>query len=297
MTKFSPDYFRYFVPSPEAQLWGVEITACGWSAIPAGVRYPAPGHPEDHHFDWERGRVLEALQVVLVSRGRGELEIGRGKRIAIGPGTAFALAPGRWHRYRPDRETGWVESWIEVRGSLVDGLLRRGEFDGERAIRRGGAMSHLETSVEAVHKLARAAEPGFSPIIAAGAFEVLARWAESPADPRAEPPLQRAVQAAERELTARYEENLSIEELAARLGVGYSHFRRAFKEHTGFAPWQYVIHLRLTRARRLLTGTGMTLEAIAQQLGFSSAFHLSSAFKKAYGESPDPWRRRMWEEG
>jgi transcriptional regulator GlxA family with amidase domain len=57
------------------------------------------------------------------------------------------------------------------------------------------------------------------------------------------------------------------------------------------APRQYLMRLRLERAQRLIGTTPFTLEAIAEQLGFSSAFHLSAAFKKRFGVPPAVWRR------
>ena len=105
--------------------------------------------------------------------------------------------------------------------------------------------------------------------------------------------IQRAVHRAERYLNDHYREAIQIEALAAQLGVAYSHFRRAFRAHTGFSPWRYVIHLRLTRARALMASSNATLEDIATQTGFSSGFHLSSTFKQAYGLAPDPWRKAL----
>lgn len=287
------DYFRYFTSSPEARVWGVEMTACGRTVIAPGAPYPPSGHPVGHHFDWRGGRVLEALQVVWIRDGGGVVELGRGRRVEVAGGTVFAVPPGCWHRYRPAGESGWTESWLEVRGPLVERLLERGEFALERCFRRGVEVPGMEMAVEAVHARARLAGPGFSPLLAALAMGVLAQWVGGEVE--AATPLHRAVLAAERELAAGFAGEIDLEGLARSRGVAYSHFRRAFKAHTGFAPWQYVIHLRLGHARRLLAGTSMGLDEIAGRLGFSSAFHLSAAFKKAFGIAPDPWRRRLRE--
>lgn len=237
--------------------------------------------------------MLEALQVVLITRGRGWLETRALGRKRIEAGTAFVLVPKIWHRYRPDLEVGWEESWIEVQGPVVNKLLRNGGFLPAAAIRPVGAAAGIETALEAVHALARRAGPGFDPALAAGAFGVLAAWEKSRQVPAVRSRMLRALTEAERHFAEHLDEPVNVEALARRLGVAYSHFRRAFKAHTGFAPWQYVLQLRLSQVRRLLVSSEMTLDDAAARLGFSSAFHLSAAFKQAYGIAPDRWRRQF----
>ena len=69
-------------------------------------------------------------------------------------------------------------------------------------------------------------------------------------------------------------------------------FRRIFRKQTGISPWQYLLRSRLAHARRLLDSSDETLASIAETVGFGSAFHFSSSFKKAYGVSPDNWRKK-----
>jgi AraC-like DNA-binding protein len=235
--------------------------------------------------------MIEALQVVLVEEGRGQLELRRGRPITIPEGTAFVLLPGAWHRYRPEPSCGWTESWIEVQGALVQRLVARGIFSQAGAVKT--AAAEVSEALAAVHALAREPAPGSDPLLLSRAFAVLAAWSSLGLDRGNPGNLQLAVREAERQLAAHHTQSINIEALARGLGVSYSHFRRAFRAHTGYAPWQYVLHLRLTQARRILVSSNATLDAIAAGLGFSSGFHLSAAFKRAFGTSPNAWRRRM----
>lgn len=293
MTPTPPDYFRYFTAAPDIARWGVGLTAAGFTAIPAGAAYPPRQHPADHHFGWERGRVLEALQLVSISRGRGTFESRPTGERAIEPGTAFVIVPGTWHRYRPDPATGWVESWIEVQGPAVANLLRAKVFSAAAAVRPVGPAAGLEAALDAVHMRARTAGAGFDPELAAAALAVLAAWDKAARLQPARSRMVRAIAAAETHLAEHLAEPVNVEALARQLGVAYSHFRREFKAHTGFAPWQYVVHLRLSRARRLLAASDATLDDVATRLGFSSAFHLSSAFKQEFGVAPEHWRKNL----
>ena len=295
------NYFRYLAPAPVSAVWGLGVTASGYTEIAPGEPYPPTRHPADHEINWERGRTLSALQVVLISAGSGWFETKATGRKKITAGSAFVVLPGVWHRYRPDGRTGWTESWVEVRGPLIGRLQRAGVLLAAAAFRRQAEVVGLDEALEAVHARARTVRGGFDPelaaramgVLAARAMGVLAAWARIGQARPPQPRTVRAIVEAERYLAAHHTEPVNMAALARRLGVAYSHFRRQFRQQTGYAPWKYVLRLRLVRARRLLTEGAAKLEEIAAQLGFSSAFHLSLAFKQEFGQAPDHWRRQL----
>jgi AraC family transcriptional regulator len=92
------------------------------------------------------------------------------------------------------------------------------------------------------------------------------------------------------------EENLanpiSLHELAVLARVSVRHFERAFRQSVGVPPHTYVLEKRLSAARdMLLSQPTLTIERIAQQVGFSSPSHLASAFRRQTGYSPATFRR------
>jgi AraC family transcriptional regulator len=70
--------------------------------------------------------------------------------------------------------------------------------------------------------------------------------------------------------------------------VGYSPFQvaRLFKATTGQAPHQFVLSLRLERARRLLRAPGASVAEIALATGFYDQSHLTNAFRRVFGCPP-----------
>lgn len=293
MTKIATDYFRYIPATPEMRRWGLGVTASGYQRIAAGTAYPPEQHPEDHQLSWEQGRVLDALQIVLISSGGGLLETQATGQCRVEAGMVFLLLPNTWHRYRPNLETGWTESWIEVQGPVVESLLLDDVFPPSMILRGSAIGSGLEETMESIHRRIRQDSGGFQPELSAAALHVLALCLRVSRSPSRSSQIERAVHEAVSYLGEHHAEALNVEMLAEKLGVAYSHFRRAFRAQTGFSPWKYVIHLRLTRARRILAGSDAKLDEVAARVGFSSGFHLSNAFKQAFGESPDQWRRGL----
>jgi AraC-like DNA-binding protein len=286
-----PDFSRYIVEPPDAEAWGIVVTGCGRQRCSAGSAYPPPGHPADHLFSWENGRVLGACQIVLISEGRGLFESRATGLVKVTAGTAIVVLPGVWHRYAPDPKTGWTERWIELRGPIPTALFKKGVLGAAHSltpIERSHEMGELMDRIEARMSGSTAA---FDPEAAALGLQVLSLVTERPGERSPERPITSLVAKAERRLLDSVDTPPAIPGLARELGVAYSYFRREFKRHTGLAPYQYVRRLRLEKARRMIGNSTESLQSISEQLGFASPFHLSSAFKKQYGQSPDHWRR------
>src|SRR5438445_462120 len=87
-------------------------------------------------------------------------------------------------------------------------------------------------------------------------------------------------------IDARLDARLTVDMLAREVGLSPAHFARAFKETVGRAPHQYLLWLRLERARRLLELCDADLSDIAQRTGFADQAHFTRLFKRAYGITP-----------
>lgn len=86
----------------------------------------------------------------------------------------------------------------------------------------------------------------------------------------------------------------SVYELARRSGVSYSRLRQVFRESGRDSPASILRKMKLDRAVKLITSTGLTLGEIANQTGFENPFHLSRLVKKTIGFSPRQIRQRAW---
>ncbi len=291
MLKTPDDLARYLPVSDEQSAWGLSLRGIGRITNAPGAPYPPKGHPGDHAFTWKHGRVLGAWQLVLISAGGGECEFGRGGGVRPVPtGSVIVVAPGQWHRYRPTADTGWSERWIEFDGRTVRDLSEAGLLPRHGNVRMTNNLPAMLDLWEELAGMVGGGNRNATPAEIAAALLRLLGWLAAPPETRASPPA-RAVRRAEHILAERLDAPPSMPALAREVGVSYAVFRREFRKRTGRSPRRHLLDLRLERARRLIGNTPMRLEAVAEQTGFSSAFHLSAAFKKRFGVSPAVWRR------
>ncbi|MDQ0686996.1 transcriptional regulator GlxA family with amidase domain [Streptomyces achromogenes] len=84
----------------------------------------------------------------------------------------------------------------------------------------------------------------------------------------------------------------TVASLAAKAGVSRAAMARRFTDLVGEPPMTYLAGWRLALAADRLRDSEDTIGAIARQIGYGSAFSLSSAFKRVYGVSPQEHRTR-----
>jgi AraC family transcriptional regulator len=89
------------------------------------------------------------------------------------------------------------------------------------------------------------------------------------------------------------ENDLSLEALAKESGYSPIHFSRMFRAATGHTPHNYVVRLRVERARQLLANSPRSLSEIALECGFSSHSHMTRTFHELVGTTPSTYRRSL----
>lgn len=87
-----------------------------------------------------------------------------------------------------------------------------------------------------------------------------------------------------------YMENISLDDLAKNMYMSSVYVSKVFKEKTGESPINYLINLRLEKAKDLLISTESPIKAIAQSVGYKDAYYFSKLFKKYYEHSPCKFR-------
>lgn len=87
-------------------------------------------------------------------------------------------------------------------------------------------------------------------------------------------------------------DRLPLAELAAALGTSPSSAIRLFKRETGLTPRRFQMERRIQRARALLTGTDLPIQAVGAAVGMPQAHYFSRLFRALAGMSPRQCRER-----
>jgi AraC-like DNA-binding protein len=111
-------------------------------------------------------------------------------------------------------------------------------------------------------------------------------WTTPPSDGRA----PRAVRRARAFLHDTFAEKISLDDLAAHAALDKFHLVRAFRAEVGLPPYEYLTHLRVSRARELLR-RGMIVAEVAQAVGFYDESQLHRHFRRIVGVPPGVYAR------
>lgn len=296
-----PDFFHYLPVTDRDMRLGLYVTGAGRSRIRPGIPYPPSGHPDLYDFTWNEGRVLPEFQIILITRGRGEFESRESGRSPVKHNTLILLFPDTWHRYRPDRTTGWLERWISVNGEFAHRMQELGLIGPARAVRHVPRATNLSATLDRTLDRIHADPTRQSPLVLVGAIELLALAAEfaALASESSRPPAPRygvtdpLVASALDLIWTHSHRHLSVAQIADRLGTPRRTIERRVIRALGRTVLDEIHRCRLTRARRLLEETHLPVKMVAYLAGFHDAERLRLLLQKQAGLSPAAYREQI----
>lgn len=97
------------------------------------------------------------------------------------------------------------------------------------------------------------------------------------------------------DIAARYTEDITLEELSEKYFYSPNYIIRVFRKKYHVTPYRHIIHMRIDKAKQLLSSTDMTCQEIAEACGYHDMSTFHKAFVSRTGRSPDHWRKHMAE--
>lgn len=259
------------------------------SILPTDIGwYP---HARYHYRERRQGAPEHIL--IYCTGGSGWYEVGQ-VRTMLAAGEALIIPAHMPHIYAASEQEPWSIHWVHFTGLEGDYLatlppepLHKLAVDAacgrtvEAIFRQcydsfwgGFVLSRLVYAAKLVHHLLAELlynNPAFSPSLRSSRFHSL------------EPTFAYLVENLHNPLT--------LAQMAAHAGLSESQFSHLFKQQTGHSPLAYFIQLKMQHACSLLAMTQLSVQEIAEEVGYSDGYYFSRLFKKVAGVSPREYRR------
>ncbi|MEU1814305.1 AraC family transcriptional regulator [Streptomyces roseifaciens] len=265
-------WMRYFTPGPVHHRLGL---ACLGVGLQHGA-LPAVGpRTLDHHV------------AVVVHAGSGWLRTPDGRtRTVTGPALLW-LVPGVAHHYGAAGGTGWDESFVDFTGPAVAAYTELGCIEPHRPLVPLTDTTAVRAVVHRIARAARRANPLLEVETSAAVHELLVALRRARADTTGggEPILQALARDAFLPL--------SVAQHAARHGMTTAELRAAVRRGAGCSPKDYLLTVRLGRAKELLAATELPVAAVARRVGYADPAYFSRLFTRRVGTAPVRFRARQ----
>ncbi|NQX44312.1 AraC family transcriptional regulator [Paenibacillus tritici] len=259
------------------------------SVLFSGEGRPHPGHtvgPSVHDF--------YLIHTVLEGGGLFQSDTFSAECRA---GDTFVIIPGSLFSYKADLETPWHYAWVALQGIGVLDLLRAVGITREQPFMHSDNVAELHSLYERIrHAFKQSAYPRLESLEASGWVRLLLHefgrdnLSALPPHPSEMPEMiDRQIDQAIRWITLQYHQQISIDHIASSLGYHRVHLSKAFKQRTGLSPKQFLLKIRMDKARELL-GSPLTIEQVASSVGFNDALYFSKQFRKHSGMPPSEYR-------
>lgn len=228
-------------------------------------------------------------QLIIIAKG-GAVFLHDGKQIILTGGEMILIPPFVRNDYR---YTDYVDAmWIHFTGTEAENIVR--QYGIEPFCKYSiSDTAHFFVYAEKIVKEFQLQRVGFMNNCNGYLLNILTLakrridaelFAENH---RAVPDLTLAID----KMQTEYSRTTNISEYAEMFNISDSYFIHLFTQQFGVSPYQYLLNIRMSQAKYLLSETNMRINDISDNIGYDDPFYFSRIFKKHIGVSPRSYRR------
>jgi AraC-like DNA-binding protein len=285
--------FHYFSVGEREIATGLYLTSVGYNIAPPQKSYPGAGHPLDFDFKWAKGRILTDTALVYIARGRGVFEK-RYFNSTWSAGEAVILPPGLWHRYCPDKETGWTELWLTLSGELMGRFWQQNSSHLATEPSPVSARADFLRNFKSFHQRAMAQASQRSnrqslELLGLG-LQLFGHVADLQISTPTVLPLENIAEKARHFIWSNSHRSLAPRQIAQAVGVSRRTLERHFPKSAGRTVREELEWHRALRALKLLRETHRPIKEIAYLSGFREHRGMIRAFKRWHNKLPSELR-------
>lgn len=237
----------------------------------------------DRSYDVCRGPCEpEMFELFRTLSGDGRIEMNGIPSVEVSSNTLLIANRDRITRYLCTSET-WTFWWFRFR------MERPPDLPCHQLLNIPGALSDEQQSNQCLALLKEDSPPAAACASSYLAL-LLAKWAREWRRAISANPHQEAIDRITNMMHSMREKRLTVKRMAEVACLSVRRFRQVFEESTGLPPKKYFDRMRMETASEMLRTTPCSISLIADQLGYSSQFHFSKAFKAHFGIAPREYR-------
>jgi AraC-like DNA-binding protein len=283
--------FKYLIVIDKDHQFGLRVNTVGYQAIQPNSPYPLKDHPSGYFFNASKGRILPEYQIVYITKGRGLFASDSTPERQVCKGRLMILFPDQWHTYHPLQQTGWNEYYIGFEGTIIDNIIKNSFITRENQVLEVGLNEELVSLFTRAIEIAESDKISAQQYLSGIVLHMIGLILSISKNKIFEMgDVDQKIEQAKIIMNENVFKNIDPEELAMRLNISYSWFRKVFKDYTGYAPAKYFQELKLRKAKQLLAGTSQSVKEISFMLDYKSTEHFFSLFKKRTGFTPLEYR-------
>ena len=204
------------------------------------------------------------------------------------------IFPGQITTYYADSILPWEYTWIEFDGLRVKEALNLTDLSMNSPVYHSHSRDLREKLQEEMLYIAHHGKE--SPFHLIGHlylfFDYLTQSSKSTKLVQSSKMSDYYIKEAIHYIEQNFQNNITIEEIAALCGINRSYFGKIFRKAIGRSPQEFLMNYRMVKATELLKLTSLSIAEIGCAVGYENQLHFSRAFKTIYGVSPREWRNR-----
>jgi len=232
-------------------------------------------------------RTLDHHVAVVISAGAGWYLGPDGRRTTVTAPSLLWLTPGVPHHYAPDPGTGWDEGFVDFTGPATTTYTELGYIEPDRPVVPLTDATAPRGVVARIARAARRDNPLLEVETAAAVHELLVALRRARAD--LAPDGDQVLKALARDACL----PMSVADHATRHGMTPAELRTAVRRGAGCSPKDYLLGIRLGRAKELLAATELPVAAVARRVGYDDPAYFSRLFTRRVGTAPVRFRAQQ----
>lgn len=237
---------------------------------------------------------LASYLFFIVIDGEGLLEY-EGRRHRLTKGSCVFIDCRKPYAHATSQQL-WKLMWVHFDGATMPGIYRKYCERGGLPAFRPADLQRYSGLLQRINETAAAddhvRDMHINELLAA-LLSLLMQSGWSPANQRSPKTNRYALSDIKAYLDQHYHEKIALDDLADKFFINKFYLTRLFKEQYGSSIVNYVLFLRISRAKELLRFTDLSVEEIGIQCGIPDGNYFSRAFRKIEGISPSEYRK-MW---